>query len=205
MPGGARGYLYLLLHIAALWLLSVGLTFDADRAAGGISAGRTMRDLFVGLSSLDSRSWLPPVRITSALCCYVLIYIGIGAMLSRWLRSVVVDAKSAHLRVLTFFVFGAGLIGPLIPRMIDPRAWRSYSLIEVSNPFQTYEAINGSQVEFGRAMPILIAATVIVVLLNLRAMYRGVREIVAGGSAPAPLPPTQNASGTLTLPQQAAH
>jgi hypothetical protein len=208
MPGGSRGYLFFVLHVAALWVLSVALTFDADRALAaamptvpgpgqarlrpdGSAAGHSIVDLFVGLSVLSfGVSWHPVVRTTSVLCCYALIYIGIGAMLSRWLRSVVVDARSSHLRVLTFFVFGAGLIAPLIPKMINPRAWRGYSVIEVPNPFVTYDAILRDQTlrDFQRAMPILLIVTVMVLLLNARAMVRGVKEIV--GDTIAQVPPT---------------
>lgn len=193
MPGGARGYLYLFLHIVALWFLSVSFALAAERTAGKLPAFDSIPGMIVGMVSMDSRSWIPEVRVTTAMCCYVLFYIGIGAALSRWLRSIVADARSAHLRILTFFIFGAGLIGPLIPKMIDPRGWNDFSIIELTNPFQTYDAITNTRNDFALAIPILIILALLVVVLNARAMIRGVQEIVADSAEAIHVPPVNPA------------
>jgi hypothetical protein len=195
MPGGARGYLYLLLHVVALWVLSAGLMLDAARTAGGPLAGRPMSQLFTNLIRLDSTSWIAELRIATACCCYVLFYIGIGAMVGRWLRSVTPEIKPGHIRVLSIFIFGAGLIGPLIPRMIDPRAWRGYSLIQITNPFETVDTMYRGTFEFQRIMPLLFGGALVVVLMNLRAMFHGVREILQGAPQASPSPQPENAAG----------
>ncbi len=198
MPGGARGYLFLLLHLAALWLLSAGLMLDAVRAAGGPTAGRPMTELFGNLGTFTSTSWLPELRIATACCCYVLFYVGIGAMVGRWLRSVTPEIKPGHIRVLSIFIFGAGLIGPLIPRMIEPRAWRGYSLIQITNPFETFDAIYRGGFDFQRVMPLLLGGALLVVLMNLRAMFHGVREILQGASQATALHHPESAAGLTT-------
>jgi threonine/homoserine/homoserine lactone efflux protein len=71
LPGASRGYLYTLLHIAAMWVM-VMFVFP----------------LFVSVSS-SSRfgpvtSWLGEAgAYTTALCCYLVIYLGLAAFLSR--------------------------------------------------------------------------------------------------------------------------
>ena len=54
------------------------------------------------------------LRVATAVCWYLAIYLGIATALARWGRAVSNEVKPAHIRVLTFLLFTAGMIFPLL-------------------------------------------------------------------------------------------
>ncbi len=166
MPGGGRGMIYLILHLATLWLLSVGTLIFAGK-------------------SIDKT-----LEMVTAFCFYLVIYLGFGAALGRWARVLSSEIRSAHTRVLTILLAAAGMIGPYLPSALNITDWRrGYSLIYVTNPFETFNEIDRSGSYTTEVLVLLGMATIVSLGLNLRPMLRGIAEIIdAHIPAEAPKP-----------------
>jgi hypothetical protein len=176
MPGGARGYLFLLLHVAALWFLVVGfLVFS-----GSSSLKLTPLEIVSRLFTRELfNHWTAALQFTTGCCCYIVIYIGIGTALGRWGRAISSEIKPAHIRVLTFLVFAAGLIAPVLPRLIGSRTWNTrFSILDVTNPVVTLDQLERYSRSNDTIVIVLAVGALLAVLMNLRAMQRGVKEIV---------------------------
>lgn len=65
MPGAGRGFLYVLLHVVGLWCV-----------AGGVST-------LIGSRVLSNKT----IEFTTAVCCYIVIYVGLATALGRWGRA----------------------------------------------------------------------------------------------------------------------
>jgi len=114
------------------------LTGDPD---GPQSAA--VRDYLAGLTAYISgfltgheQVWTHHLQVIVCVACYVVIYVGLAAILGRWGRALSSEIKPAHIRVIAFLVFLTGAIGPYIPiTLFGPRM--RYQLFAISNPFTT--------------------------------------------------------------------
>lgn len=193
MPGGARGYFLMLLHVLALWIIAV-VVMGRD---GLRPAALSVEDYYRGLTDLQSPTWTEPLRIATAICAYVVIFIGIGAALGRWASSISRDARPAHVRVLTILVFTAGVIFPLVLRATEVVKQR-YSLFDITSPPVTLQYLSrrvpAVQVPFdwskasfdqlinrrGYAeiiIGMLVVCACLAVLFNGLALFRGFRNL----------------------------
>ena len=180
LPGGARGYLNLILQMAALWWLVVA--FSAWEAA---RAGEESAAYYVGgLLAFESTIWNEVVRLTTALCCYLLFYLGIGCALARWGMAISSEVRPSHARVLTIFVVLAGIIGSYIPVFLELVDWRRYSLVQISNPASTIVELGRDSDRSAVILVLLASGACAAVALNMRAMFHGVLDII--GSHPRP-------------------
>eukprot|EP00913_Durusdinium_trenchii_P023457 g22035.t1 len=136
LPGGARGYLYVVLHLVALWLIVA-----VSQALTHIDAGGDFGGYVANLYYLQSSSWSDVLRVATAVCCYLAIYLGIATALARWGRAVSNEVKPAHIRVLTFLLFTAGMIFPLLLRATDFVKNSKYTLYDITNPRFTIEEL----------------------------------------------------------------
>lgn len=134
LPGGARGYLLALLHLAALWIIIV--VFQALEFR---PAGMTFAEYCSALPDLQSAVWNRSLRIASVLCGYGVIFVGIAAALARWGRAVSNDVKAAHIRVITLLLFVAGIIFPLILRATEAVKQHDYTIFDITSPPVTCE------------------------------------------------------------------
>lgn len=196
LPGGARGYMFVLLHLAALWLIAAAAQGMIVVENGG-KFGEFLADLYY----LQSSSWSTVLQVATAVCCYVAIYLGISTAMARWGRSISSEVKPSHVRVLTFLLFTAGMISPLLVRGFDIVKGTRYSLYDITNPYSTIgEMISskygGNQVKFDFSAPLasldiliskrgytdivlvlLMCAAFLAVLFNAWAMFNGVRGL----------------------------
>ena len=152
VPGGHRGMLYVVLHLLALWLLAVGAASWTGHLAD-VSA------------------------FTTALCCYVVIYIGLGVALGRWGRLLSSDIRPAHVRVIILLLFAAGQIAPMLPYMMDLTRWHDGSPLFVTNVFETLEEIEQSPRRMMTSFVLLLFGAAVCLLINGRAMLNGVTEL----------------------------
>ncbi|MFG0335343.1 MAG: ABC transporter permease, partial [Maioricimonas sp. JB049] len=84
LPGGARGFLYLLaLVVAWTFFATLMLTW-----------------------STSSYGWIENTTLATA--CYIIFYLGIGTAMSRWLFALSADVRPAHSRVFIVLLFAAG-------------------------------------------------------------------------------------------------
>ncbi len=162
MPGGSRGLMYLLAHLSAVWLLAFAL------APGG---GSWPHNLPTGLATTMG---------------YVAVYLGIGTALARWGESSTTMFRASHARVITLLLVAAGCIGPwvivAIAQFIDGMQsmfpTHRYSLIHISNPFVSLEAVFDAEPHAGEIQAIVAITASVVLLVNIRGMLRGVEQIV---------------------------
>ncbi len=162
LPGGNRGTLYLFLHIVALWILGCGM---------------------IGVYGGTSR-WVP--EYVTALCCYVVIYLGIGAALGRAARNRSSEIRPALVRVSTFLLFAAGIVGPYLPyafNLMDGDI-QEYSLIFITHPFETLDAIVDGRGTMGHVVNLLLCAAALAFFVNIRARLWGVMEILTAEVKP---------------------
>ncbi|MHC4875143.1 MAG: ABC transporter permease [Planctomycetota bacterium] len=159
LPGGARGLVWMLLHVAVILAVAFLVEWDDD--------------------------WLPAYVMAS--CCYLVVFTGLGAVLTRWLHAVTPSFKPAHGRVLMLLVLVAMSIAPLIVRAFSTRLMRSEFLtVDLLSPFLTvprlanegYAAATDSGLD-DRILLSIGAAAVTALLLNTKAMFHGIREVVA--------------------------
>ena len=133
----------------------------------------------------------------TALCCYVVIYLGIGSALGRAARDRSVEIRPALVRVSTFLLFAAGAIGPYLPYLFNMDGWdRGYSVIFITNPFATLSEIENARGAMGHVVNLLLCAAALVVFINIRAMLQGVKEILTAEVNPRTTSPESQMSHT---------
>lgn len=169
MPGGHRGFVYLLLHLLTIPFvcrLMFGNSFASGRWDGW---------------------WI----VTMIL--YVVAYLGIGSALGRMLRSVSPDVRAVHTRVIILIVFLIGLIVPYLPGLFGLKDAQNHFLtLRIANPFEFLNAIAGNSSLAASGMwgsaativgpiefAVLWMCAGLGVLLNVPAMFRGLLEVLA--------------------------
>lgn len=158
MPGGARGFLWMLLHVVAI--AAVGFLNDWDA------------------------NWLPTFVL--ATCCYVVFLTGLGTAITRWLRLVSPSFRPAHGRVLIVLIAVGLSVTPLIARALSANPVSSeFFMIDLASPFMTLPRLSGGRLMASadsalrnRILIGLCAAAALAVLVNGRAIVNGVYEVV---------------------------
>ncbi len=170
LPGGHRGFLYLLVHLLLIPLLAVGL---------------------LAFNAFGTGHWEGPWIVT--LLRYIIAYLGLGSAMGRGLRSVSAEVRPMHTRVIILILFLLGLIVPYLPMMFVTRqqAQDWFAFLRVTNPFETLSAMTGNaSYSFGGRSPAVQTAEMVILslaaglglLLNLRPMFAGIREVLQHSS-----------------------
>ncbi len=158
MPGGARGFLWMLIHVGVIVAAVFLFEWDTD--------------------------WLPVFVL--ATCCYVVFLTGLGTAVTRWLRMVSPSFRPAHGRVLIVLIGVAMSVTPLIARALSTNPTASqFLMIDLASPFMTLPRLtNGGFVAAvddslrSRIVISLCVAAVIAMLVNCRAVIDGIYEVV---------------------------
>ncbi len=168
LPGGSRALVFYLAHMLAFAVIAAVVDF--------------------GPQGLGNKS-------ATAMLLYSVIYITWGAGIGRVAQAIAPQIQPAHTRVLTVLVAGLAMLAPMIPAAVGlinrGYGWNyTYSLMDITNPFATLSYLgqypNGPQAYI--ALFVLWATAAAGVLFNVRAMSRGILEIVTYKS---PTVPTQ--------------
>ena len=158
LPGGRRGLLLLTIHLLAMALV-----------------GR--------LGSWPS--WVQDMITAAAL--YVFIYVALGSAIGRLGQMISPEFRPAHARVLTILIGALAMIAPYLPAAFGFTRWsNAYSLGEVTNPGRTMMIISETAYGSGShnlarvqdVLLILTAVAGVALLINLRAMFQGISEMV---------------------------
>jgi hypothetical protein len=152
LPGGARGFIYLLMHILALNVIVMWGDWP-----------ELVDNLTIGVS------------------CYVVSYIGFGSFVGRWGREITPDIRPIHVRILAILMISMSVVAPYLPPLLKIVDYPvGYSLMEISNPFKTLLLIGDTpgapQIPTVINLLFVVAGTAI--LINLKAMTHGVLELV---------------------------
>ena len=153
LPGGARGSVYVLGHLAVL--------------AAFVEAA------FYWHGSFDQ----PTLNYVQALCCYVVSYLGLGSALSRLVRKIFGDFRPAHARVLTMLLLAFGALLPQLLYFFDQFNTWAMPQYWITDPFHTLSAVGTGHPDATFLMRLLAAATVLILAINARSLCRGISEI----------------------------
>lgn len=151
IPGGSRGLVYVVLHLAMFSLL--------------IAVTTTSFELL----------WI------QAAILYVVCYLGFGAFLGRLAHTTTPEFRPAHTRALMLLMAAFAVVAPLVVQAtgIAGQAGR-YSLLKISNPFETLPYMaDGAKPEDSVLILVLLGiAASVAVVVNGRAAVRGVFGLV---------------------------
>ena len=167
LPGGHRGFLYLLLHLSLIPVI-LSLFFN-DLFATGRSEG-----------------WW-----TLTFIAYVIWYVGLGAAFGRLLRRMSAEVRPMHVRVIILLIFALGSLLPFMPALFGSNSiesdWLNRSL-RVFNPFVFLSVMLklaiGHDISPSEIFT-LLSASGLGLLLNVRPMWIGVMEVLRQPATPS--------------------
>lgn len=164
LPGGSRGYFYVLLHIVALWLFVAGYYAYFSPTAP-----------FVSRPGMPSGVPADPMEFMTAVCCYVVIYLGLATFLARVGQAIAPDIRPGHIRMITILIALFGIIFPYLLRILESsRSWEN-SYIDVLNPFSALGRLSGRE-WMTTYVYMLLGAAVVAVVVNLNPMLQQMTE-----------------------------
>ncbi|MEZ5949520.1 MAG: hypothetical protein R3C12_09945 [Planctomycetaceae bacterium] len=173
LPGGTRGYLLVLLNLLTLLAL---LQFNAHVWAAHANS-----------------SFLQAFQAALA---YTVIYLGLGCLLTRWLLRVSQEMQPLHGRTILIVLIA---LGTILPYFI---LWglghydtyhHTYSLLQITNPFETMAEVELSGSESHAILSVLGLGVLTVVGLNFLPILRACGEILW------PRRPSRSVSPDVTL------
>ncbi|MEX0716577.1 MAG: hypothetical protein WD066_08320 [Planctomycetaceae bacterium] len=170
LPGGDRGLLYTLLHAGAL----VGVVAIFPRllpAAAAPTPGMAPGSMFAGIATGTA------VLHAAVVAAYLVIFVGIAALIGLWGGRFWPQFRPAHARLLALLVFLGGTLFPPIVRLFTRNFDSGYRLIDLTNPVTTLFAIQDGRWIPDAGLIVLLIVAGVVLLLNLPHLRRGVAEV----------------------------
>ncbi|MGC1275505.1 MAG: hypothetical protein WBC44_17490 [Planctomycetaceae bacterium] len=175
LPGGARGYLFVLLHLAALLpLVAVATAWSKHRGIG--PSTRYLGELV----SLKAAAWDESrLLFAVAVVSYIAFYSGLAACFLRWGRSITPAFNGAHARTMIVILIASGFMVPMGMRIGRFVPYNDASLSDVFFPFWLL-----IDVVAGIAEPlhlwVVAGAAFAAIGLNVPTLVHSVREILNG-------------------------
>jgi hypothetical protein len=157
VPGGARGYLYLLFHLAALFAFVVGL-------------------LWLNPASPNNER---TVYFTAAVVGYLVIYLGLGSAVGGLARRLSGDFRPAHARVMTMLILALGSILPYCLYLFEgfrsgqdqsPQFW-------ITDPFSTLYRLLSGHADSNLLLLLIAVGATMTLAINLRRLFSGVADV----------------------------
>ena len=184
LPGGARGFLFVLGNLVAVWLLVTGTltVIEAD------DSGTTFFFSFMKVISFKVHDSSRVVSVTTGMCFYAVIFLGISTALGRWGRTISNEIRAAHVRIITFLLLMAGTLFPALPRILDIIKTSGFSYVDLTNPYITLLALESRSAPVRDVLFLLLAAATVSLLVSLRAMYTGTTNILNQDVTMTPVP-----------------
>ena len=182
MPGGARGYLLLLLNVGLIlgfYLFGVAAFGGGFRSGNGISPDFSLH-LSEQFTPFDTQ-----LQGVMAICCYLVMYCGLNTALGRWGHAAGVGIKPAHARLVTFIMMMAAVAGPQLLLSLEyfRQYRRNYHPMQLFDPFTTVQRIVSGHSDIQYVLPLLASLSVLAIFLNFFAMVRGVSTILHAGKS----------------------
>jgi hypothetical protein len=167
LPGGARGYLYILIHLAALFAFVTGLVWLNPPAAGPENT----------------------ISFAAGLVGYLVIYLGLGSAVGGLARRLSGDFRPAHARVMTVLMLALGSILPYFLFLFDrfrsgqeqsPQFW-------ITDPFSTlFFRLLPGHADSNLLLLLIGAGATITLALNLKGILSSLVDLAR---SPATSPP----------------
>jgi hypothetical protein len=174
LPGGSRGFLLVLMNLLAVWLLVTG-TLTVMEAG---ESGQSIIDSLLKVISFKVHYLNRVVLVTTGMCFYAVVFLGIATALGRWGRTISSEIRAVHVRVITFLILMAGSLFSFLPRMLDIIKTSGFSYLDLTNPIITLDALFSGGAPEREVLFLLLVAATVSLLVNLRAMYTGATDIL---------------------------
>jgi hypothetical protein len=180
VPGGARGYLYLLFHLAVLFAFVACL-------------------LWLNPSSANTER---AVYFTAALVGYLVIYLGLGSAVGGLARRISGDFRPAHARVMTVLILALGSILPYFLYLFEGfRAGQDQSpQFWITDPFSTLYRLLSGHADSNLLLLLIAAGATVTLAINLRGMLSSVIDVVRSPLPGLPLPSRPTPPGRESVP-----
>ncbi|WP_166823245.1 hypothetical protein [Thalassoroseus pseudoceratinae] len=179
MPGGARGYLLLLLNVTMIFVFYLFGVAAFDGVRGGTGIAPDFVDRLTLLVSQFGRE----LRGVVAICLYLVMYCGLNTALGRWGHAAGVGIKPAHARLVTFILMMAAVAGPQLLLSLEyfRQYRRTYHPMQLLDPFTTVQRIDSGHTDIHYVLPVLASLSVLAVFINFVPMVRGISTILHAG------------------------
>lgn len=176
LPGGARGYLFVLLHLAALWLLAILGTAWARTGPGLSVLGEALSFLRFGHPAWSDRG----VQLATCICLYIAFYAGLTSCLLRWGHALLPAFQGAHARTLIVILVAGAFVVPFGVRTARLVPWGGESVVDVVFPFWVLSRIMIESSATAAQVWAILGMAALAIGLNVPAMIRSTREVLAG-------------------------
>jgi hypothetical protein len=164
VPGGARGLVYLSLHLATWFAFAYGILYIQG--------------------SVNNNA----LNFIAALCAYLFIYLGLGSVVGRLARRISGDFRPAHARVTTVLMIALGSILPQPLYFFESFRLQKNPPFWITDPFSTLFRLSTGDDYSGVLMVLLGLGVVFTLLANLRGMLSGIIDVAR---RPLPNPPSR--------------
>lgn len=194
LPGGALGYLYLLIGLAIYLAFCCYGTIWIH--PGHVANPLPLTDILTAAFADDHSRWAGIERrnallLALAIGCYIAIYCGLAACLLRWGRRLSRAFAPVHARTLTIILIATGLIVPMGLRVGQFIPFRETSVFDVLFAFWFFGEIL-ARTSLPEQFLIVFSATLLVVALNALPILRALAACLApprpSSSRPHPEP-----------------
>jgi len=186
LPGGTRGLLWLLVNALSIPLMHMSL---------------------LRLVTSSSTAYTSTMIAATA---YIVIILGFGSLLGRWLFFKFSAIQPGHVRLTLIILVVACIILPYVPFMLGLNYTSSnFTPLKILNPFATLWAIGSSHSTYGFLVPTLCLIAVLAVAANGPAIVKDIQQVQKAVPAVSdavatevdPLQPGQTVPQTSELPQ----
>lgn len=179
LPGGARAFSFVLIHLAALWgIVFVFQTFSEIPLDSGLSSAE-LRELFLEQLFVAPSFETLLMKVTTVVCGYIVIYTGIATAVGRWGRKYSFITTSGHVRAVIFFLFAIGMVLPLLLRMVNTVSSPGYAAADITSVHATiwmlFQEHNSAYVPF--VLRTITSVAGIVLLINTPAIYEDIFQL----------------------------
>jgi len=155
LPGGHRGFLWVVLNLAAIPLLVTIIPVTR------------------------SSNWNQIVDAIWASVAYVVIFLGFAAVLTGWVLRKFPQSRAAHVRVILIIFCAGCLILPYMPLLLGLRnSYGTYNPLEILNPFATVYTIAEENESFDFLVLLLGSIACVMLVINARVLFSESRQIV---------------------------
>jgi hypothetical protein len=159
LPGGSRGLLFGLGSLAAL-----------------IGMAALAQSLFGSAVSTSARS--DQLAAAAVVIGYSVIYMGAGAFLTRLLRRVMSNFSPGHLFAVLVLLNLVLMALEFLWHFLTSFRDNSFQAVDIVNPFVAIDAVSAGHSGSALALPETAIFAVLAVMINWRAMWRAVHEVV---------------------------
>jgi len=160
LPGGTRGLLFGLLSLALMNLLAlVAVALDSSAASR---------------FEVNPKAWSASIT----LICYGVIYLSVGAFLTRLFRRVMTNFSPGHLLALLVLGNLMLIVLEFLWHFLSGFRDNRFQPIDIVNPVLTITYLVNDRAEATLAPILAVIGAVLALLINWRAVVRAAREVL---------------------------